>query len=377
MVGQFKVTLQKDAEPRRILAVWQHLPYYAFACLREASRRGGVTIDVISVGEGPNSLPQDERVNVQVLPEHDDWRSWMGLIKRVRAHPYDVALFGGWSQRFALAVAIAARTVGTMTVCMADTPWTGQLRQALRAHVARSTMRAIFDVIWIPGARALPLAQMLGFPSGRIWTGVYSTDQEMFGCHADARIEERRVAGNWPRRFIYVGRFAPEKNIVRLIQAYDLYHSAVQSPWELLMVGKGPLRSELERVSSIRSIDWLPPHRVSEEMAQAGAFVLPSTFEPWGLVVHEATCMGLPVLCSAAVGSSSDLVHDRVNGFVFDPMDTRAISQALHQMSEQQAPWKFGLRSRNFSACRSTSIWADTLLDGFRQWRERKLSAMT
>ena len=42
--------------------------------------------------------------------------------------------------------------------------------------------------------------------------------------------------------------------------------------------------------------------------------ILPSTYEPWGLVVNEAMAAGMPVLVSNEVGAHYDLVDGNDTG---------------------------------------------------------------
>ena len=51
-------------------------------------------------------------------------------------------------------------------------------------------------------------------------------------------------------------------------------------------------------------------------MLQVDALVLPSLYEPWGLVVHEGLAHGLPVIATDQVASADDLVESSVNGYV-------------------------------------------------------------
>jgi glycosyltransferase involved in cell wall biosynthesis len=64
----------------------------------------------------------------------------------------------------------------------------------------------------------------------------------------------------------------------------------------------------------------------------ADVFVLPSAFEPWGLVVNEALCFGLPVITSDKVGATGDLVQEGINGFIYPAGDVVALTARLQNL---------------------------------------------
>ncbi len=72
---------------------------------------------------------------------------------------------------------------------------------------------------------------------------------------------------------------------------------------------------------------------IREFYAGAGVFIHPALAEPWGLVINEAMASGLPVLSSRNVGAAEELVHEGVNGFLFDPLDVEEMAGLLGQMA--------------------------------------------
>jgi len=127
------------------------------------------------------------------------------------------------------------------------------------------------------------------------------------------------------RKFVYVGRLAPEKNLNTLLLAFANTVKATGSDWKLLLVGDGPERSNLEKLAGDAGIaDQLifagafPWYQVPDWLAQSDVLVLPSKSEPWGLVVNEAMVCGMPVIVSETCGCAADLVRDGMNGFTFD-----------------------------------------------------------
>jgi glycosyltransferase involved in cell wall biosynthesis len=127
------------------------------------------------------------------------------------------------------------------------------------------------------------------------------------------------------RKFVYVGRLAPEKNLTTLVWAFDNVVRQTGSDWKLLFVGDGPERANLDKLVTDSGIaaqvifaGGSPWHQVPGWLAQSDVLVLPSKSEPWGLVVNEAMVCGMPVIVSQTCGCAPDLVRNGVNGFTFD-----------------------------------------------------------
>jgi glycosyltransferase involved in cell wall biosynthesis len=79
--------------------------------------------------------------------------------------------------------------------------------------------------------------------------------------------------------------------------------------------------------------------------AACDAFALPSENEPWGLIVNEAMCAGLPVIVSREVGCVRDMVHDGINGAVFDAGDVEGLAAAIAKVAAD------ALAGRAMGAC--------------------------
>ena len=145
--------------------------------------------------------------------------------------------------------------------------------------------------------------------------------------------------------FLYIGRFSQEKNILKLL---DVYRRLDANPeWGLILVGSGPQKGEIEnyiRTHSVKNI-FMPGFKQKEEIPQylavSDLLVLPSTSEPWGLVVNEAMAAGLPVLVSKNCGCYPDIVHEEVNGFSFDPFNV----EELHELMKNVIEGKYDLKN--------------------------------
>lgn len=112
---------------------------------------------------------------------------------------------------------------------------------------------------------------------------------------------------------LFVGRLHPQKGI-KLLQAKVNELAPQGSKRRLLLVGDGPLRSELESWATkcgpqqVQLLGWRPD--VADLMASSRLIVLPSLYEGMPNVILEAMASGKPVVCSRVEGSHELLRHD-------------------------------------------------------------------
>ena len=159
-------------------------------------------------------------------------------------------------------------------------------------------------------------------------------DRVMTRCQAaalpdDYRVDDvpalRAARRSADPRLLYTGRLSPEKNLSTLLAAFARYVGTRPNA-RLRLVGDGPSRKSLEEEAARLQIadkvvftGGIDQRALADEYLSATCLVLPSTSEPWGLVVNEALSYGCPVIVSSACGCTPELVDARKTGFVFDP----------------------------------------------------------
>jgi 1,2-diacylglycerol 3-alpha-glucosyltransferase len=222
-----------------------------------------------------------------------------------------------------------------------------------------------FDGAIVAGTKHAAYLSQLGMPRDRIAIVGNCVDNNFFSSRTHAIRSEggERV----PPYFLFVGRLIPEKNVSGLLEAYELYRGRIgANAWSLVLVGGGQLEARLKQhvlkrnipgitFAGVRQVNELPAY-----YAHASCLVLPSTSEPWGLVVNEAMACGLPVLVSNRCGCSPELVREGVNGFTFDPFDANCLAALMERVSTAGFPLdQFGINSRNVLSDFTPDIFAE------------------
>lgn len=138
-----------------------------------------------------------------------------------------------------------------------------------------------------------------------------------------------RMEMNRPPKFLYVGRLIDCKNLEFLVRAFTKW-----SHLQLTIVGKGEDEAKLKAIAgpNITFTGFIDNDRLAEVYDAHDVFILPSKYEPWGLVVEEALYRGLPVLVSDKVGSGPDLVRDLHSGFFFQHDDEQSLRWAIDEL---------------------------------------------
>jgi glycosyltransferase involved in cell wall biosynthesis len=355
----------------RLAVLWIYLTSYVNSCLKELAERHSVELDVTCIlpeGGTPYHFSDDMFAwipHLRTLPGDEAALTQQLLAELDRFDPHTM-LIAGWSTPVYRQVALEMRKRGVYVVGTADNPWHGSLRQWGGVLAAPWHVRPLFDALWVPGERGVNFAKRLGFQGEKLLTGLYSADHPFFASIFASRSHLDRAT--WPRRFLFAGRLAPEKGVEDLANAWQQYHQQTADPWELWIAGSGPLAPSLEKLAGVRMLGFVQPEQYADILPQVGAFVLPSHYEPWGVVIHEMAAAGLPVLCSRQCGSSSELVQDGFNGFLFEARDVPALARLFRHVSGGEVDLPLmGKRSALLSSRYTPAQWADYLVSHLKR----------
>lgn len=132
------------------------------------------------------------------------------------------------------------------------------------------------------------------------------------------------------KTLLTVGGLIERKGIDLLLHALSLK----PDEYRLWVVGNGAERENLEALAREKGIDttffgFLEGEALRKVYAEADAFVLPTREDCFGLVLLEAMCASLPIVCSTYADGGYDLIDG--NGTMADPFDPQAFLKAIEE----------------------------------------------
>ncbi|HMQ51881.1 MAG TPA: glycosyltransferase [Anaerolineae bacterium] len=352
----------------RIAILWSELSGYLNACMQSLVKEHEVRLCVYRITR-----------NVSVdRPYNDSLFTWISdlntlpnnsanlapaVINHLENFQPDAILIVGWSHPVYRRVARHFKSGIRPIIAGCDNQWHGTWKQWGGTLISRWWLHPMYDALWTPGERGVTFARRLGYRGLGVMEGLYACNTYAFEPVSNRETCDANQWPKWPPRFLFTGRLAKEKGIEDLIRAYQLYRAQTQQPWELWCAGSGPLEYLLKDVPGVRLLGFVQPNDLPEIFRQVSVLILPSHFEPWGVVVHEATCAGLSVLCTRQCGSSVELVQDGYNGYLFDAGDYEHLANLMLYYSQGRVDFdKFGANSVALSSRYSPSQWADYLV---------------
>ena len=211
----------------------------------------------------------------------------------------DVVFVCGWSRKLPTFIAKSKKLTYIPMVLMFDMPWEWSFRKiAARFALWRRLRR--FGIAYVPGKSTAKYARWLGFSRNNIVEGEYSINfAKFYKGQNDQRVSVRNG-------FLYIGRKSQEKGLDILQNAYKEYRCRGGN-WELIIP------------------DFVEPADIPAVMNKHSCLILPSRWEPWGVVVLEAKAAGMKVIVSDKVGARYDLPVDEV----FKSGDVGELSDAM------------------------------------------------
>jgi glycosyltransferase involved in cell wall biosynthesis len=283
---------------------------------------------------------------------------------------------------WSLMLNLSARLRGARVVMMNETHGGTERATGARRWLKRQIVRR-FHAGLVGGEPHRRYFAGLGLPADRIFPGYDVVDNGYFRERADearagaAAVRER--LGLPPDYILSLGRMVPKKNLPRLVTAFARLRQPAGRPVHLVMIGTGETEREIRAAATgaglptvehlraeggpeprpdydpaVPAVHFYGFRQVDENpafYALARAFVLPSLYEEWGLVVNEAMACATPVVASRTLGSAEDLVLDGSTGLRIDPADTDELAAALQRFVDD-ADWarRIGEQARDHVA---------------------------
>lgn len=196
------------------------------------------------------------------------------------------------------------------------------------------------DVIIVGSTPGKNLLQSIGIEEKKVFITPFIVNNDWWLEQAST-IDKALVRKEWDIPAdalvtLYVAKLQPWKRPQDLLQAFAKLE---QKNTYLIYAGDGILKQDLENqaqqlgiINRVKFLGFINQSQLPFVYCGADVLVLPSEYEPFGVVVNEAMLCGCVVITSDRVGAHYDLIREGENGFVYPCGDTESLANILNQV---------------------------------------------
>ena len=341
----------------KVAFLLSELSGYMAACQKELIRQTQQEILVYHWPKASNAPFDDSLIDhIAFRYEKNTQTIIQDIVHNVEDFGANVVIMSGWMDKEYLKAAKILKKSGVKIIAGSDTQSNGNWRQRVASKISPWYLKPSIDILWVTGDRQKKLANRLGYWGNNVMTGFYTCDWDKFQNTTDK-------SGN--RVFLYVGRLIERKGILDLLEAYKLYREKVSDPWKLYIAGTGELEQSCLNVPGVKLSGFVQPAELPSVYQGAGAFVLPSHYEPWGVALHEAAASSLPLIASSAVGAGDHLIENGVNGYVQRANNKKNLLQCLLNMHHLSKKDQIEMGKNSFLKSQeyTPNVWIKSILN--------------
>jgi glycosyltransferase involved in cell wall biosynthesis len=347
---------------KKILFLFPELAGYILACMKQLAADTGIEVHVIKWPVNKiapfNFSLEGENITFY---ERNDFTDDALVTWSENLNP-DIIFCSGWMDKGYVNVCKAFHHK-IKTVLTFDNPWRNTIKQNIATLVSPFYLKNIFSDCWVCGPPQMTYAIKLGFDKNTIEDGFYSCDFGTFNRYYKNQRALKEV--NFPKRFIFVGRYTKLKGTLELWNAFiDFCKSDVSIGWELWCLGKGDFDNRFPEHPQIKNLGFVQPNDIEKYISKTGVFVLPSHYEHWGVVVHEFAAAGFPLVCTTTTGAASTFLKDGVNGYYIKQMDQKSLVEVFTKIAslKPQQLLVMGDKSADIASVITPEKWIQSVI---------------
>jgi glycosyltransferase involved in cell wall biosynthesis len=265
-----------------------------------------------------------------------------GLWETIRRERFHIVVCYGYRAASFWIAALAAKVSDASLVLTTDAhtlaPRDGRRWKGVAKRLLLPLAFGLADAAFVPSTRSAAMLRGLGLPENKVFLTPYAVDTAFFQDRA-SRVDRAQVRRQWgiPEDTLvalFVGKLAPWKRPADLLEAV-----AYNDRLSAVFAGEGPMRLALESRAHALDLDkrvkflgFINQTALPAAYAAADVLVLPSAYEPFGLVVNEAFACGLPAVVSEACGAAGDLVQEGKTGYIMPVGAVDALADRLSRL---------------------------------------------
>lgn len=266
-----------------------------------------------------------------------------GIFSEIKNNNYDLVITFGWSTMSNLFVLFSSIVFNVPFAVRGESPYMyEQNKKGVKQKIRQKLLSFIFQkasaFFYIGTQNKLFYQKSFNINTNKLFHTPYSVNNDFFIDYGkNLNIENEKEILDITKNqkvMIFSGKLIKRKEPKLLLEALL---KVDKNSYCLIFLGSGPLEDELkiyakENKLNVRFLGFINQSEIPKYYFLSDIFILPSTYETWGLVVNEAMCCKNAIISSSLVGSSYDIVKDDFNGYVFESGNSNDLYKKIENL---------------------------------------------
>lgn len=267
--------------------------------------------------------------------------------RQLFALDFDIAIVSGYGLRTHRELIAACARRRIPVAMFSDSNLRSQRGRTLKSRLKRRLKRILLrkyirdsDCLLTANSRGIAYWRYYGAPGNKIVLCPYYADYPRARAAAQTARADILAKHHLPpnARYLFTAaRLVHEKGLDLALNAFRASAAALPNH-HYLIAGVGPEEAALKALAgdhlnkTLHFLGFQQPADNLALMAHADLFLLPSRYEPHGIVIAEAASVGTPILASDVCGAAADLVRPHISGDLFRSENLPDLARKLHRL---------------------------------------------
>ena len=286
-------------------------------------------------------------------------KNFVTVLKKIIDFDPDTVLISNYHSIIYRCFCLILKSKKRIFILCQDHYWTGSFKQIIGKIISKIYLHSIATTVLIPfkSGGHLMWAKQMSYKRAKTISPLYSADHNLY---------KYKNKINHNNNFIFIGRFESIKGLDILLSAYEIYRKKISNPWKLDVYGFGSLKDKIKKnkTAGLKIYNKITTQDKVKKLTNSTCLILPSLKEPFGMVVHEALCSGIPVIISENCGSKK-LISENYNGFIFKNNSIEHLVKKMIKISNLNSSKILKLKKNSYTSSFkiNNNLWSNNLIN--------------
>tara|TARA_A100001035_G_scaffold278212_1_gene276648 strand:+ start:206 stop:1354 length:1149 start_codon:yes stop_codon:yes gene_type:complete len=186
----------------------------------------------------------------------------------------------------------------------------------------------------------------------KIFPAPYFVDNKFFSLKITKNNIKKKFRLEDKKIILFVGKLIDRKNPIEFLKLAKQYQT--KAKYHFIIIGDGYLKKDCKnfikknRLKNVSLKGFVNQRELRKYYKMSDLMIVTSLYETWGLVINEAFCFHVPVICTSKCGAAKDLIINGKTGYTYKSGNLNQLKNRLKSiLNDKKLRKKMSLNIKN------------------------------